>query len=137
MFCTTVDCTKFDMEDRRDKTDGVVEVDVTYPALVPRIWIMFFKPEQARTKNRNPNHGLAQNDIDQSSTIRWWSRPGLKFCSMGLLAQSTRSDGSLDRSCPINEACTPSVSFYLSLDSVKLHYPATNKKKRREYFLDR
>jgi hypothetical protein len=28
---------------------------------------------------------------------------------------------------------TPSVSFYLSLDSVKLHYPATNKKKRREY----
>jgi hypothetical protein len=27
---------------------------------------------------------------------------------------------------------TPSVSFYLSLDSVKLHYPATNKKKRRE-----
>jgi hypothetical protein len=35
--------------------------------------------------------------------------------------------------------CTPSVSFYLSLDSVKitlssdLHYPATNKKKRREY----
>jgi hypothetical protein len=29
---------------------------------------------------------------------------------------------------------TPSVSFYLSLDSVKLHYPATNKKKRREYY---
>jgi hypothetical protein len=28
--------------------------------------------------------------------------------------------------------CTLSVSFYLSLDSVKLHYPATNKKKRRE-----
>jgi hypothetical protein len=28
---------------------------------------------------------------------------------------------------------TPSVSFYLSLDSAKLHYPATNKKKRREY----
>jgi hypothetical protein len=28
---------------------------------------------------------------------------------------------------------TPSVSFYLSLDSIKLHYPATNKKKRREY----
>jgi NAD(P)-dependent dehydrogenase (short-subunit alcohol dehydrogenase family) len=28
---------------------------------------------------------------------------------------------------------TPSVPFYLSLDSVKLHYPATNKKKRREY----
>jgi hypothetical protein len=27
---------------------------------------------------------------------------------------------------------TPSVSFYLSLDSVILHYPATNKKKRRE-----
>jgi hypothetical protein len=27
---------------------------------------------------------------------------------------------------------TSSVSFYLSLDSVKLHYPATNKKKRRE-----
>jgi hypothetical protein len=26
---------------------------------------------------------------------------------------------------------TPSVSFYLSLDSVKLHCPATNKKKRR------
>jgi hypothetical protein len=30
---------------------------------------------------------------------------------------------------------TPSVSFYLSLDSVKLHYPATNKKKRMEYIL--
>jgi hypothetical protein len=30
---------------------------------------------------------------------------------------------------------TPSVSFYLSLDSAKLHYPATNKKKRREYML--
>jgi hypothetical protein len=29
---------------------------------------------------------------------------------------------------------TPSVSFYLSLDSAILHYPATNKKKRREYF---
>jgi hypothetical protein len=29
------------------------------------------------------------------------------------------------------QAGTPSVSFYLSLDSV--HYPATNKKKRREY----
>jgi hypothetical protein len=28
---------------------------------------------------------------------------------------------------------TPSVSFYLSLDSAILHYPATNKKKRREY----
>jgi hypothetical protein len=28
---------------------------------------------------------------------------------------------------------TPSVSFYLSLDSVILHYPTTNKKKRREY----
>jgi hypothetical protein len=28
---------------------------------------------------------------------------------------------------------TPSVSFYLSLGSVILHYPATNKKKRREY----
>jgi hypothetical protein len=28
---------------------------------------------------------------------------------------------------------TPSVSFYMSLDSVKLHYLATNKKKRREY----
>jgi hypothetical protein len=31
---------------------------------------------------------------------------------------------------------TPSVSFYLSLDSVKLHYPAINKKKRREYLSD-
>jgi hypothetical protein len=30
---------------------------------------------------------------------------------------------------------TPSVSFYLSLDSAKLHYPATNKKKRREYLI--
>jgi hypothetical protein len=30
---------------------------------------------------------------------------------------------------------TPSVSFYLSLDSIILHYPATNKKKRREYFV--
>ena len=29
----------------------------------------------------------------------------------------------------------PSVSFYMSLDSVKLHYPATNKKKRREYVI--
>jgi hypothetical protein len=28
---------------------------------------------------------------------------------------------------------TPSVSFYLSLDNAKFHYPATNKKKRREY----
>jgi hypothetical protein len=28
---------------------------------------------------------------------------------------------------------TPSVSFYLSLDSVILHYQTTNKKKRREY----
>jgi prenyltransferase beta subunit len=31
---------------------------------------------------------------------------------------------------------TPSVSIYLSLDSEILHYPATNKKKRREYILD-
>jgi hypothetical protein len=31
---------------------------------------------------------------------------------------------------------TPSVSFYLSLDSAKLHYPATNKKKPREYQID-
>jgi hypothetical protein len=31
-------------------------------------------------------------------------------------------------------ACTPSVYFYLSLDSVKLHYPVTNKKKRSEYY---
>jgi hypothetical protein len=30
---------------------------------------------------------------------------------------------------------TPYVSFYLSLDSEILHYPATNKKKRREYIL--
>jgi hypothetical protein len=30
---------------------------------------------------------------------------------------------------------TPSVSFYLSLDSAILHYPATYKKKRREYNL--
>jgi hypothetical protein len=28
---------------------------------------------------------------------------------------------------------TPSVYFYLSLESVKLHYPAINKKKQREY----
>jgi hypothetical protein len=28
---------------------------------------------------------------------------------------------------------TPSVSFYLSLDSAILNYPATNKKKRKEY----
>jgi hypothetical protein len=28
---------------------------------------------------------------------------------------------------------TPSVSFYLSLDSAILYYPATNKKKQREY----
>jgi hypothetical protein len=27
---------------------------------------------------------------------------------------------------------THSVSFYLSLDSAKLHYPTTNKNKRRE-----
>jgi hypothetical protein len=27
---------------------------------------------------------------------------------------------------------TPSVSFYLSLDSAILHYPAKNKNKRRE-----
>jgi hypothetical protein len=30
---------------------------------------------------------------------------------------------------------TPSVSFYLSLDSVKFHYPETNKKNRREYLV--
>jgi hypothetical protein len=30
------------------------------------------------------------------------------------------------------DTCTPSVSFYLSLNSVKLHYPATNKKKLSE-----
>jgi hypothetical protein len=30
---------------------------------------------------------------------------------------------------------TLSVSFYLSLDSAILHYPATNKKKRREYIV--
>jgi hypothetical protein len=40
--------------------------------------------------------------------------------------------------CPLNrrpnsDIDTPSVSFYLSLDSAILHYPATNKKKRREY----
>jgi hypothetical protein len=34
---------------------------------------------------------------------------------------------------PRMELTTPSVSFYLSLDSAILHYPATNKKKRREY----
>jgi hypothetical protein len=34
---------------------------------------------------------------------------------------------------PIPYVYTPSVSFYLSLDSAKLHYPATNKKKQREY----
>jgi hypothetical protein len=32
---------------------------------------------------------------------------------------------------------TPSVSFYLSPDSAILHYPATNKKKRREYYFSR
>jgi hypothetical protein len=32
-----------------------------------------------------------------------------------------------------NNDSTPSVSFYLSLDSAILHYPAKNKKKRREY----
>jgi hypothetical protein len=32
---------------------------------------------------------------------------------------------------------TPSVSFYLSRDSAILHYPATNKKKRREYKLEK
>jgi hypothetical protein len=30
---------------------------------------------------------------------------------------------------------TLSVSFYLSLDGAILHYPATNKKKQREYLL--
>jgi hypothetical protein len=32
---------------------------------------------------------------------------------------------------------TPSVSFYLSLDSAILHYPATNKMKRREGVISR
>jgi hypothetical protein len=32
-----------------------------------------------------------------------------------------------------SQSDTPSVSFYLSLDSAILHYLATNKKKRREY----
>jgi hypothetical protein len=32
---------------------------------------------------------------------------------------------------------TPSVSFYWSLDSAKLHYPATNKKKRKEYYFNK
>jgi hypothetical protein len=32
-------------------------------------------------------------------------------------------------------SATPSVSFSSSLDSVILHYPATNKKKRREYLI--
>jgi hypothetical protein len=31
------------------------------------------------------------------------------------------------------ENVTLSVSFYLSLDGAKLHYPTTNKKKRKEY----
>jgi hypothetical protein len=34
--------------------------------------------------------------------------------------------------CGLLQFFTPSFSFYLSLDSAKLHYPATNKKKRRE-----
>jgi hypothetical protein len=37
-------------------------------------------------------------------------------------------------SCATKPA-TPSVYFYFSLDSAKLHYPATNKKKRREYLV--
>jgi hypothetical protein len=41
-----------------------------------------------------------------------------------------RRDGGF--TCFDGVASTPSVSFYLSLDSVILHYPATNKKKRRE-----
>jgi hypothetical protein len=35
--------------------------------------------------------------------------------------------------CYVKMFRTPSVSFYLSLDRAILHYPATNKKKRREY----
>jgi hypothetical protein len=33
----------------------------------------------------------------------------------------------------VSKNITPSVSFYFSLDSAILNYPATNKKKRREY----
>jgi hypothetical protein len=32
-----------------------------------------------------------------------------------------------------HQAATPSVSFYLSLDSAIFHYPAANKNKRTEY----
>jgi hypothetical protein len=38
----------------------------------------------------------------------------------------------LRKKLPNSYPCTPSVNFYLSLYSAKLHYPATNKKKRRE-----
>jgi hypothetical protein len=59
--------------------------------------------------------------------------------SSGKRRRGWRSKGafsSLDSRAHLERCSTPSVSFYLSLDSVELHYPATNKKKRREYMID-
>jgi hypothetical protein len=58
--------------------------------------------------------------------IRTWTTlgPSVKLMALG---RSVTND---QNTCI---SYTPSVSFYLSLDSVILHYPATNKKKRREY----
>jgi hypothetical protein len=54
--------------------------------------------------------------------------------------ESRRGGGALFRGglslkagrCGLSHLCTTSVSFYLSLDSAILYYPAANKKKRRE-----
>jgi hypothetical protein len=60
----------------------------------------------------------------------WWWREGRGGRSGERRIGDWRHRAQRD---PLRLACTPSVSFYLSMDNVKLHYPATNKKKRREY----
>jgi hypothetical protein len=53
--------------------------------------------------------------------------------SIYMLFNTLRIQIALGFTVQLHAFTTPSVSFYLSLNSVKLHYSATNKKKRREY----
>jgi hypothetical protein len=54
-------------------------------------------------------------------------------CCLIHMIQETVSFSAKENTGKLGVGLTPSVSFYLSLDSVILHYPATNKKERRKY----
>jgi hypothetical protein len=99
-----------------DGIDIVREID-GQPLDIYRHLHLFFKPSELRVVSKVEDCEWSICTYSwRVIRLAWWSlRPANQEPKRHILSR------------------TPFVSFYLSLASVILHYPATNKKKQREY----